>query len=1452
MKTNLICLIQWFIESKMAIRLDYSHDLTKEFLRYYGGPAHNQVRSYNAMVAYMIPKIIETWTLEGKHMCYGFVFEGRLEPTTSNVNKHRPMFPSEARLHDLTYQGQLRVYVYQYPPGQKPTRPEEYNYLRDAGGNYALVSIGMIPIMVKSAYCSTQIAPKMGMPIGHFGELDGDPGGYYIFAGTERILLMNEHLLRHMTIEDGTRAKDTRGSARRTIYSSIVCEDGPITRVVRVVSFYNPDQKTETMKVLFGDFRNRDPKDGGINLVDLFILLGYSFEDIIDMIMLFVKDSTMEKRIRMEAFLYPTLEDSKLGTVFSNVLEIEKRTFLTNLCSNTPGCKTEEFQDIETFYQKTRRKIINDLYPHVPAHGFILKDMTDADEFEIDEESEEWTELDEDTQDQIRAYQLYKQRKAVLLGIMTSNVIQVVLGIRPMTDRDSFAMKFINSSAWMFGMLIAQHWKNTCRGLQVDLETYERGHGTAFPPEQIRSGITSQATKLGEACKEALASGRLASRGLNVPGNYRSKANVETVNDDSFIARVTHLNTVNTPTTRVGPQISARNIHGSSVYHVCAAETPDSEKIGLHKKLTVFETLTVMNQYILVLQILEQVFLENPDLTAMSFSPEPPCSHMLIVNGMPLTWVNGPELKKLLVRKRRHNEFPYEASLVLENNGLYFWIRTQPGRVCTPFLVMEDGDIKAIRDGKHMSRWDYLRDNGYIEYMDAAEFEYDTIVCDGVRYLHMEQRTHSELVDNIKLLKQRHTDISENPEAFEWTQEETSLKTVLDEAQDQLEKNNTEKQIPFTRKTYTHQEVLGYLIAQKQRLADDLLKQLKSYTHCPIDPSGIFGFSAAGNPVVSTSQGPRIAYGAKIHGQAVSAARDNSSLRTDSKARSLMVGNAPLFYTNMARLLGHDKYPNGATIILAVMPYAGKNQEDSIILNKKALWKFMQYVRLTEKHTLVKGGQHNSRFIRPIPKPGELSKFDHLDSYGFAKVGSWVDANNIIAGVIRYPAANEQKITQIYLPKVKEINDLRDLLEFEINRSAPPDHVENLQRRIAVLVDQFHKNPEIQSLNVDTSESLKVKIGNEGTVEAVLKSKNYENNETIKVVIKQIRIPQPGDKFSSRYAQKATASDILDDTDLPIVTVLDADEMPYDENTGIVPDAIINPHCIPSRMTPGMVLEMVIGTLDLLGGTRTDASPFRPVSRIVETLKQLEMFGYRSNGSMKLYHRKYKRAYPAEVLIGPIQYLALRHQVHEKSQVRGGIGQMHDRVTRQPVAGRKRQGGLRFGEMENLCVIGHGAAGIMQDRLCDNSDKFFVTVCINCNRFAHWAKSSKPGYYCENCKGKNFARIKTRYAMIHFFRLLSAANIVPQFELIRVREGIDLQTASEESELKLMLKMSSAKAGLTRDAGEIEEDAGDLEELEDTDDEEEAEEEAVEELPDEEDIEIEGDDEADDDGSDVD
>ncbi|PVD31138.1 hypothetical protein C0Q70_10416 [Pomacea canaliculata] len=205
------------------------------------------------------------------------------------------------------------------------------------------------------------------------------------------------------------------------------------------------------------------------------------------------------------------------------------------------------------------------------------------------------------------------------------------------------------------------------------------------------------------------------------------------------------------------------------------------------------------------------------------------------------------------------------------------------------------------------------------------------------------------------------------------------------------------------------------------------------------------------------------------------------------------------------------------------------------------------------------------------------------------------------------------------------------------------------------------------------------------------------------IVLRIPRNPTIGDKFSSRHGQKGVCS-----------MLWPAEDMPFTES-GMTPDIIFNPHGFPSRMTIGMMIESMAGKAAALHGLYLDATPFtfsedQPASDYFGSM--LTAGGYNYYGTERMYSGVDGRELTADIFFGVVYYQRLRHMVSDKYQVRS-TGPI-DPLTQQPVKGRKRMGGVRFGEMERDALIAHGSSFLLQDRLLNCSDRCTAMLCKEC------------------------------------------------------------------------------------------------------------------------------------------
>ena len=268
----------------------------------------------------------------------------------------------------------------------------------------------------------------------------------------------------------------------------------------------------------------------------------------------------------------------------------------------------------------------------------------------------------------------------------------------------------------------------------------------------------------------------------------------------------------------------------------------------------------------------------------------------------------------------------------------------------------------------------------------------------------------------------------------------------------------------------------------------------------------------------------------------------------------------------------------------------------------------------------------------------------------------------------------------------------------------------------------------------------------------MLITSNQDETIIIKVLIRQTRIPELGDKFSSRHGQKGVCGIIVPQEDLPF------------SDDGLCPDMIMNPHGFPSRMTVAKMIELVASKAAVLSGKRMYGTAFGEdygsAVGVDECSSILMDYGYNYAGKDMLYSGTTGEPLSAYIFMGPVYYQKLKHMVLDKMHARSRGPRAV--LTRQPTEGRARDGGLRLGEMERDCLIGYGASSLLLERLMISSDVYSATVCQTCGLLAYPGKCT----YCENV-GVNYelTQLKLPYAAKLLFQELQAMNIVPRISL---------------------------------------------------------------------------------------
>lgn len=480
-------------------------------------------------------------------------------------------------------------------------------------------------------------------------------------------------------------------------------------------------------------------------------------------------------------------------------------------------------------------------------------------------------------------------------------------------------------------------------------------------------------------------------------------------------------------------------------------------------------------------------------------------------------------------------------------------------------------------------------------------------------------------------------------------------------------------------------------------------------THCEIHPSLILGICASIIPFPDHNQSPRNTYQSAMGKQAMGVYSSNFQVRMDTMAHVLHYPQKPLATTRAMEYMHFRELPSGINCIVGIATYTGYNQEDSLIMNQssidRGLFRSSFFRTYTDEAKWTPGAYNpltDENFEAPN-KQGSVhmkhGSYEKLGADGLADPGERVSNSDILIGkTVAHPIIDHSGTTTSYVRK-------------------------------------------------DTSTSMR---SNEaGIVDQVMLSTTKDGNKYCKVRVRNLRVPQIGDKFASRHGQKGTIGMTYRMEDMPFTC------------EGICPDIIVNPHAIPSRMTIGHLVECLMGKVGSLLGEEGDATPFMDAMTVEKISSVLHNdCGYQKHGNECLYNGHTGKPLDTLIFIGPTFYQRLKHLVDDKihGRARGPVTML----TRQPLEGRAKDGGLRMGEMERDCLISHGAANFMRDRLFSNSDPYRVHVCDECGMIAI-ANLRKQQFDCRYCGNKTrFSQIHIPYAGKLLFQELMSMCIVPR------------------------------------------------------------------------------------------
>lgn len=1270
-------------------------DILVKILDEYPIPSCN-LRAYNSWLTDRLPEQISSRFIEHEDMIVTFGPTTIIPPYKTEGGATTPLLPSECRHKKLDYMCEIRTMV----TLRRNSDPRDPCSGAIIDQSMQPVSLGFIPCMVGCMICHTY-GKNPGEKIA-MGEDPRDFGGYVIIGGHEKFSPLGEKL-RNDCYHIDQNPKDLEQKV--TINRDSV--NGLIPTSIYMVHHLNKETKMKE------------------NVVEL----GFSGLKISNAAPSSKKRSIFTLNVFCAIRLYLVMNK---GTLYQEIGEEETENFITKIID-----PQNILNDVLKFVlPEKRNRVINALINTV--YNCIVRSDTGSTYWELD-----WNVMIEaiaDNDKNERESKLKKERlktpaervfsilsnslfchsdissmmnKYHNLCIMIAIMGEHIAGYRPLTDKDLWRNKRLDTLAKHSERVFRTHWKGAIEKINKALT-----QSTKITIITITSSINgNDMTKyFQQSFSGTIFNPKGASKNKKNPINMIPDSNMDKKN--SMITRITSGIDPNSKS------LKTRQVQPDQLGIVDPSGTADSGYVGIIKDKTLASQVSINADTFPVISILDgsiAIYLPGSNEPVVknyiSGKYEAPYTNPLLINGRFVGWCNGNEARLVIVEARRQGLVERMTAVEFDKFG-YVEIFTDEGRALFPLFIVRNNQL--VIDTKDLWRapLETLFSEGCIEFIDVRETTHVYIASnkDKLDLWAVQYKEAAELINEIttqletikeeidqledeELLSNLRQALRENIEhKYVYQQELSEAQNISsEEASNKLAAihnliDNEVAQILNSLITYQDQRNALILtrtkdLNQQKTQAQQELEFLNNnrYTHMFISEQGISCPTLSQMPFMEKTQAPRITYFKGMLNQALNTPNADIRNRYRDETKIMPYASQPLVTNQLQKFFMSDIFGTAPTLKIYFLTLAGMTQEDAFILNRNVVDSGIMNINL---YTVIQYTLKSNEVLKR-PTEGNEDRYRFLTNDGLPMINAPLDQGDYVIGKVTTDNKGAVKDTSIML-KAKQSGI-------------------------------------VESVNVTMS-------GNEMMV-------------MVRLLL--YRSPRIGDKMSSYYAQKGTIS-----------VIMDPEDMPFDEKTGETPDIIVNPTSF-KRMTAGYWLEPMISIYTLLTGRRYDATMFKKHD-FDEIYRVLTEAGYHSRGYRKMVDPRTGQTLNSMVFGGYISEMVLEHLGDRKFQIQG-VG-VKDINTRQPIHGGIL-GCRRVGNMELFVLGAHGASKTLQE-IVTSSDKYEAAICKRCGGFAEIDVKTKI-ISCPLCKEKlEPARTSMPWVfnLTHFYQAGVGVWFSPKFE----------------------------------------------------------------------------------------